>query len=73
MDTSETAVMDRMKNLTDQASALTITADLEKTTAERVDLFYKFVEVWKHGLYTTYVTICFYNHNLLPEFNLVVT
>ena len=48
MDTSETAVKDRMKNLTDQASALTITSDLEKTTSERVDLFYKFVEVRVH-------------------------
>lgn len=44
VDTSETAVKDRMKKLTDQASALTITSDLEKTSAERVDLFYKFVE-----------------------------
>ena len=63
MDTSETAVKDRMKKLTDQASALTITSDLEKTSAERVDLFYKFVEVRKCGLG---VTICFCNHDLLP-------
>ena len=45
VDTSEAAVKARMENLTDQATSLALTSDLEKKTNERVDIFYKFVEV----------------------------
>ena len=45
VDTSEEAVKARMENLSDQASALALTSDLEKKVSERVDLFFKFVEV----------------------------
>lgn len=45
VDTSEEAVKARMENLSEQASALALTSDLDKTVSERVDLFFKFVEV----------------------------
>ena len=45
VDTSEEAVKARMDKLSEQASALALTSDLEKKASERVDLFYKFVEV----------------------------
>ena len=45
MDTSQEAVKARMENLSDQASALALHDDLEKTSGERVNIFYKFVEV----------------------------
>ena len=45
VDTSQEAVKARMENLSNQASALTLHDDLEKTSGERVNLFYKFVEV----------------------------
>ena len=34
-----------MEDLSDQAFALTLTSDLEKTSFERIDIFFKFVEV----------------------------
>ena len=46
MDTSEEAMKARMEDLTDQASALALTNELELASKERVDLFYKFVEVY---------------------------
>lgn len=45
VDTSEQAVKSRMEKLTDGASALALTDDLEKSSSERLDIFYKFVEV----------------------------
>ena len=45
VDTSEEAVKSRMEKLTDGASALALTNDVEKTSSERLDIFYKFVEV----------------------------
>ena len=45
MDTSEEAVKSRMENLSDGVSALALTDDLEKSSSERLDIFYKFVEV----------------------------
>jgi len=45
VDTSQEAVKARMENLSDQASALALHDDLEKTSGERVNIFYKFVEV----------------------------
>jgi len=44
VDTSQEAVKARMENLSDQASALALHDDLEKTSGERVNIFYKFVE-----------------------------
>ena len=46
-----------MENLSNQASALTLHDDLEKTSGERVNLFYKFVEV--RGIRKTeYMYVC---------------
>ena len=45
MDTSKAAVKARMENLTDTANALALNDDLEKSPQERLDLFFKFVEV----------------------------
>ena len=45
MDTSKEAVKARMEKLTDGAAVLTVVDDLEKPTNERMDMFFKFVEV----------------------------
>lgn len=45
MDTSEAAVKQRMEDLSSQATNLALTSDLEKSVSERVNLFFKFVEV----------------------------
>ena len=45
MDTSKEAVKLRQTSLTEGASALTLTDDLDKSVAERVNIFFKFVEV----------------------------
>ena len=50
VDTSEKAVKSRMEKLTDGATALALTDDLEKSSSERLDIFYKFVEVSKNSL-----------------------
>ena len=52
MDTSKAAVKARMEKLTDGAAVLTVVDDLEKSTNERMDMFFKFVEVrpWSHSL-----------------------
>ena len=45
MDTSKEAVKARMEKLTDGAAVLTVVDDLEKPIHERMDMFFKFVEV----------------------------
>lgn len=45
VDTSEEAVKSRMEKLTEGASVLALNNDLEKSSSERLDIFYKFVEV----------------------------
>ena len=45
MDTSEDAVKARMEKMSNGVATLTMHSDLEKTSAERVDLFYKFTKV----------------------------
>lgn len=45
MDTSKEAVKARLEDLTDTANALALNDDLEKTPQERLDLFFKFVDV----------------------------
>ncbi len=52
MDTSKAAVKARMENLTDTANALALNDDLDKSPQERLDLFFKFVEVrvWSESL-----------------------
>ena len=57
VDTSQEAVKARMENLSNQASALTLHDDLEKTSGERVNLFYKFVEV-RGSRKTEYIYVC---------------
>ncbi|XP_071961779.1 eukaryotic translation initiation factor 5-like [Antedon mediterranea] len=47
VDTSQAAVAERMKDLTDGAKGLTLNDDLEKTQAERIDIFYKYVQKMK--------------------------
>ena len=47
MDTSEGAVKARMENLSGNAANLTLSDDLEKTSKERIDIFYKQVEMIK--------------------------
>lgn len=44
LDTSEAAVKQRMENLSSQATNLALTSDLEKSTSERVNMFFKFIE-----------------------------
>ena len=45
VDTSAEAVKQRMEDLSSQATNLALTSDLEKSTSERVNMFFKFVEV----------------------------
>ena len=45
VDTSEDAVKARMEKMTNGVATLTMHSDLEKTSSERVDLFYKFAKV----------------------------
>ena len=45
VDTSEDAVKARMEKMTNGVAGLTMHTDLEKSSAERVDLFYKFSKV----------------------------
>ena len=45
VDTSEDAVKARMEKMSNGVATLTMHSDLEKTSAERVDLFYKFSKV----------------------------
>jgi len=45
VDTSEDAVKARMEKMTNGVATLTMHSDLEKTSSERVDLFYKFTKV----------------------------
>lgn len=44
VDTSESAVKERMQNLTSGAKVLTLNDDLEKTPQERLDIFFRFVK-----------------------------
>ena len=46
-----------MENLSNQASALALHDDLEKTSGERVNLFYKFVEV-RQEWHVVVVCVC---------------
>lgn len=46
-DFSEEAVKKRMEELSDAAKQMAFTDDLEKTQEERLNMFYKFVEVRK--------------------------
>ena len=46
-----------MENLSNQASALALHDDLEKTSGERVNLFYKFVEV-RREWHVVVVCVC---------------
>lgn len=45
VDTSKEAVKARIEGLTEGAATLTLTEDLEKKESERVNMFFKFVEV----------------------------
>lgn len=45
VDTSEDAVKARMEKMTNGVATITMHSDLEKTSADRVDLFYKFSKV----------------------------
>ena len=45
MDTSKEAVKLRQTSLTEGASALTLTDDLEKSVTDCVNIFFKFFEV----------------------------
>lgn len=45
MDTSEEAVRQRMEKLSDGATALTLNDDLEKSSGERLNIFFEFVDV----------------------------
>ena len=45
MDTSEEAVKARTENLSDHISALALSGDAELSSNQRVDKFYKFVDV----------------------------
>ena len=45
VDTSEDAVKARMEKMSNGVASLTMHTDLEKSSAERVDLFYKFSKV----------------------------
>ena len=44
-DTSEAAVKQRMKDLSDAAKNLAVSDDIEKTPQERIDMFYSYVKV----------------------------
>ena len=56
VDTSEAAVKQRMEDLTTQATNLAMTSELEKSSSERVDMFFKFAEV------CVCVCVCVYVH-----------
>ena len=45
VDTSAEAVKARMEDLSSQATNLALTSDLEKSSSERVNMFFKFAEV----------------------------
>ena len=45
VDTSKEAVKSRMEKLTEGATSLALSDDLEKSSSERLNIFYKFVEV----------------------------
>ena len=45
VDTSEEAVRKRMEKLSEGVTAMTLNEDLEKSNTERVNMFYKHVEV----------------------------
>ena len=48
VDVSEEAVKARIEDLSSHISTLTLTSELEKTNLERVDMFYKMIEVsWR--------------------------
>ncbi|ESO84468.1 hypothetical protein LOTGIDRAFT_132224 [Lottia gigantea] len=44
-DITEEAIKQRMEELTDAAKGLALTDDLEKTPEERIDIFYKFLQL----------------------------
>ena len=48
VDTSEEAIAQRMLALSSGAKGLTLNDDLEKTASERLEIFYKFVQVKCH-------------------------
>ena len=50
-DTSEAAVKQRMKDLSDAAKNLAISDDIEKTPQERIDMFYSYVKVTEGHLF----------------------
>ena len=54
VDTSEEAVRKRLENLSEGATVLTLNDDLEKSNSERVNMFYKHVEVC-HCYCTVYI------------------
>ena len=45
VDTSKEAVKARLEVLSDGANALALNDDLEKSSQERLNIFYKFIEV----------------------------
>ena len=55
-DTSDAAVAQRMKDLSDAAKNLAISEDIEKTPQERIDIFYSYVKVLKKKLEKMLVT-----------------
>lgn len=45
MDTSEAAVMARSEDLSEHVSTLALVSDAELTSSQRLDKFFKFVDV----------------------------
>lgn len=58
MDTSEAAVKARSENLSEHISTLALTDDVALTASQRLDKFFKFVDVSKSD--------CCYNVFMLP-------
>ena len=58
VDTSEDAVKARMEKMTNGVATLTMHSDLEKTSGERVDLFYKFAKVSRVEAISCVSSIC---------------
>jgi translation initiation factor 5 len=50
VDTSEAAVKQRMEDLSSQATNLALTSDLEKSSQDRVNMFFEFVKAMKEEL-----------------------
>ena len=64
-DTSEAAVQERMQALTEAAKTLTVTADLEKTPQERIDMFYEYVKVREQSIYWGFLNFFFQSEGFL--------